>query len=229
MITVAVVDDDRMLLDGMRSWLRDVPGLRVAAVAATVDELLARWDRPTAVVLLDLVLRDDSTPAANIHRLCATGSRVLVISTVPDRARILAALAAGADGYLTKDNDLPTLVAAIEGIALRGAAHSPELAFACAHDDRPDRPRLSPRELQVLLDYASGLTLKSAARRAGITPNTAKDYLDRVKAKYQRAGRPTYTKTDLAHRVREDGLEHEPGHGRGHGRGHGPGPSRGTG
>ncbi|MGK4584717.1 response regulator [Kitasatospora sp. HPMI-4] len=207
MITVAVVDDDRMLLDGLRSWLRDVPGLRLLATAATVDELLTGRDQSAEVVLLDLVLRDGSVPERNIRRLRAAGSRVLVISTVPDRSRILDALAAGADGYLTKDNDLPALVAAVEEIALGGTAHSPELAFACAHDDRPGRPRLSPRELQVLLDYASGMTLKSAARRAGITPNTAKDYLDRVKAKYQQAGRPTYTKIDLARRVREDGLD----------------------
>ncbi|MFJ5775344.1 hypothetical protein [Streptomyces sp. NPDC093094] len=71
----------------------------------------------------------------------------------------------------------------------------------------PSGPRLAPKELGVLLDYASGMTLKSAARRAGITPNTAKDYLNRVKAKYRLAGRPAYTKTDLARRVREDGLD----------------------
>ncbi|MDF3290566.1 response regulator [Streptomyces silvisoli] len=206
-ITVGVVDDDRMLLDGMRSWLRDVPGLRLVASTATVAEFLATTCEAVDVVLLDLVLRDGSVPAQNIRRLRAAGSRVLVISTVPDRSRIVSAVAAGADGYLTKDNDLPTLVAAIEEIAAGGTAHSPEMAFACAHDDDPARPRLSPRELQVLLDYASGMTLKSAARRAGITVNTAKDYLDRVKAKYQQAGRPTYTKTDLARRVREDGLD----------------------
>ncbi|MCX5398673.1 hypothetical protein [Streptomyces sp. NBC_00102] len=67
-------------------------------------------------------------------------------------------------------------------------------------------PRIAPKELQVLLDYVSGMTLKSAARRAGITPNTAKDYLNRVKSKYRLAGRPAYTKIDLAHRVHEDGL-----------------------
>ncbi len=206
-ITVGVVDDDRMLLDGMRSWLRDVPGLRMVAATATVPEFLAGTPEAVDVVLLDLVLRDGSVPERNIRLLREAGSRVLVISTAPDRSRIVAAIAAGADGYLTKDNDLPTLVAAIEEIAAGGTAHSPEMAFACAHDDDPARPRLSPRELQVLLDYASGMTLKSTARRAGITANTAKDYLDRVKAKYQQAGRPTYTKTDLARRVREDGLE----------------------
>lgn len=206
-ITVSVVDDDRMLLDGMRSWLEGVPGIRLSASAATVDELFASWDEPAAVVLLDLLLRDGSTPAANIRRLRSADCRVLVISTVPDRSRIVAAIAEGAEGYLTKDNDLQTLVTAIELVAAGQTAYSPEMAFACAYDDSPTRPRLSPKERQVLLDYASGMTLKSAARRAGITPNTAKDYLERVKIKYRQAGRAAYTKTDLAARVREDGLD----------------------
>ncbi|MCX4825288.1 response regulator transcription factor [Streptomyces sp. NBC_01142] len=206
MITAAVVDDDRMLLDGLRSWLADVPQVRLVSAVATVDELLAGADGVVDVVLLDLVLRDASVPADNIRRLRAAGSRVLMISTVADRSRIVAAMAAGADGYLTKDHDLKTLVSAMEEVAAGGTVHSPELAFAWAHDKSPTRPRLSPKELQVLLDYASGLTLKSTARRAGISPNTAKYYLDRVKDKYQQAGRPAYTKIDLACRVREDGL-----------------------
>ncbi|MFK0133269.1 response regulator [Streptomyces rubiginosohelvolus] len=211
-ITVALVDDDRMLTDGMRAWLGGVPGLRLVATATTPAELLRAPDPelPYAapdVVLLDLRLGDGSDPVDNIRLLLSSGSRVLVISTVPDRARIIESVRAGADGYLTKDNDLPTLVAAIEDVAAGRGAHSPELAFACAHDDSPARPRLSPRERQILLDYASGMTLKSAARRAGITVHTAKDYLDRVKAKYRQAGRPAYTKIDLARLVREDSLD----------------------
>ncbi|MFI5543995.1 DNA-binding response regulator [Streptomyces sp. NPDC051815] len=234
LISVAVVDDDRMLRDGLSAWLDGVPELRLVATAATVTELLGapapaappdpaapaapadpRPPDPVApaarapadVVLLDLLLRDGSDPADNIRRVLRTGSRVLMISTVPDRSRIIEAIRAGADGYLTKDHDLPTLVAAVKDLAAGRGAHSAELAFACAYDDSPARPRLSPREREILLDYASGMTLKSAARRAGITVHTAKDYLDRVKAKYQQAGRPTYTKLDLAQRVREDSLD----------------------
>jgi DNA-binding CsgD family transcriptional regulator len=70
----------------------------------------------------------------------------------------------------------------------------------------PDRPRLSGQELNLLLAYAAGLTLDAAARRTGILPATAEHYLERIKEKYRSAGRPTYTKLDLATRVREDGL-----------------------
>ncbi|MFJ5547175.1 response regulator transcription factor [Streptomyces sp. NPDC093225] len=209
MITVAVVDDDRMLREGLRSWLAGSDRLALLAAVPTVGELLAGGlpgGRLPDVVLLDLVLKDGSEPPDNVRRLRAAGARVLVISTVADRSRIVAAVAAGADGYLTKDHPLEDLVGAVETVAGGGTAHSVELAFAWAHDTAPERPRLAPRELQVLLDYASGLTLKATARRAGVTPHTAKYYLDRVKEKYQLAGRPTYTKIDLARRVQEDGL-----------------------
>ncbi|WP_233221033.1 response regulator [Streptomyces carminius] len=210
-IGVAVVDDDRMLLEGLRSWLAGTPRLSLVATAATVGDLLAARSGPDArppadVVLLDLLLKDGSDPADNIRRLRETGSRVLIISTVADRPRVIAAVRAGADGYLTKDNELETLVEAVETVAAGGTAHSPELAFAWAHDTGPDRPRLSPKELEVLRGYASGLTLKATARRVGVSPHTAKYYLDRVKDKYRRAGRPAYTKTDLASRLREDGI-----------------------
>ncbi|WP_327676962.1 response regulator transcription factor [Streptomyces sp. NBC_00467] len=211
-ITVAVVDDDRMLLDGLRVWLDGVANVRLAAAECTVDGLFAGTQAatlPYEVVLLDLVLGDNSQSSDNIRRLRAADSRVLVISTVADRRRIIDAIAAGADGYLTKSHDLPTLVAAIEQVARGETVHSAELAFAWAHDSAPGRPGLSPKEREVLLGYASGLTLKATARRAGVSPHTAKYYLDRVKEKYQQAGRPTYTKIDLAARVREDGWAAE--------------------
>ncbi|MFF5703562.1 response regulator [Streptomyces sp. NPDC012794] len=205
-IDVAVVDDDRMLLDGLCSWLSGQRKLRLLGTAATVEELLAGPAAAAEVVLLDLVLRDGSVPEANVRRVREAGSRVLVISTVADRARVVAAVAAGADGYLTKDHALDTLVEAVETVAAGGTVHSPELAFAWFSDTGPARPRLAPRERQVLRDYASGLTLKATARRAGISVNTAKYYLDQVKEKYRQAGRPAHTKIELAQRAHEDGF-----------------------
>ena len=78
-IDIAVVDDDRMLLDGLGSWLARQQRLRLVGTAATVGELLARPGAAAEVVLLDLVLRDGSDPEANVRRVRAAGSRVLLI------------------------------------------------------------------------------------------------------------------------------------------------------
>jgi DNA-binding NarL/FixJ family response regulator len=158
------------------------------------------------VVLLDLVLRDGSQAVENVTRLVELGLNVVVISVWPNPSQVAATFSAGARGYLTKDHDLGALASAARAVAAGGTVYSPELAFACLNDPRPERPRLSTREREVLLAYASGMTLTAAARHVGVRPETAKTYLDRVKAKYQALGRPTHTKHELADRMREDGL-----------------------
>ncbi|MEO3928210.1 response regulator [Micromonosporaceae bacterium B7E4] len=209
-LSVSVVDDDRMLLDGMAAWLGSVPDLRLLCTAATVDQLLDTEPGRADVVVLDLLLADGSAPVDNVRRLVATGRPVLVVSVVPHVVHGVDVIRAGASGYLTKDHDLPSLAEAIRTVARGEVAHSPELAFAWSCDERPDRPRLAPQERAVLVAYASGMTLTAVARKVGIQPTTARQYLDRVKAKYCDAGRPTYTKLDLADRVREDGLHRYP-------------------
>ncbi|HEV3359078.1 MAG TPA: response regulator transcription factor [Pseudonocardiaceae bacterium] len=206
MITIAAVDDDRMLLTGLRAWLAPVEGVDLIATAATVPEFLA-LHTTVDVVLLDLNLRDGSSPAANVRALLGRDVAVLVVSTIPDAEHVLATIEAGAAGYVTKDNDLPALVDAIRDVAAGGAAVSPELAFVLSTDRRPERPRLSAQETLVLRTYASGATLQATARRAGIAYGTAREYLERIKRKYTDTGRPTRTKLDLVDRVREDRLE----------------------
>ncbi|SCG73689.1 response regulator [Micromonospora coxensis] len=206
-IRVAAVDDDRMLLDGLANWVAGVPDLRLVGTGATVGELLRQVVVPVDVVLLDLVLRDRSDAAENVRRLTALGCRVLVLSVWAQPDQVVATFAAGAGGYVTKDHDLAALAVAIRQVHAGQPVFSTELAFACLRDTRPVRPQLSPRERAVLLAYASGMTLKQAARHLGIRPETARTYLDRVKAKYHDLGRPTRTKLDLAERVREDQLE----------------------
>lgn len=225
---MGAIDDDRMLLGGLASWLAPIDDVVVAVMAPTVDAYLEQALRMTRspespdtvgtagagaaadVVLLDLNLRDHTYPADNVRRVAASGARVLVVSTIPDPAAVVATIEAGAAGYITKDQDLSVLVDAIRTVASGGEAVTPELAFALSRDDRPNRPTLSPQERAVLTAHASGLTLASAARRAGVAYGTAREYLERVKRKYTEAGRPTATKLDLANRVREDAWDDRP-------------------
>lgn len=211
MIEVSVVDDDRMLLDGMAAWFSSIEDVTLRARVSTVDALLATGVPPAEVVVLDLLLADGSDPVHNVGRLVDAGARVLVVSVVPHGEHGIDVVRAGAAGYLTKDHDMAALADAVRQAATGGTVHSRELAFAWCRSERADRPRLSSQERALLLAYASGLTLAAAARQVGIQPGTAKGYLDRIKEKYARAGRPTYTKLDLAARVREDGLNRLPG------------------
>ncbi|MEU7898608.1 response regulator [Nonomuraea sp. NPDC049152] len=205
-ITVSVVDDDRMLIEGLAAWLAAVPDVRLTGWAATVAELLRTEPSPADVVLLDLLLADRSDPVGNVRTLVRLRRRVLVVSVVTSGDMARQMIDAGAGGYLTKDHDLAALVEKIREVAKEEVAMSPELALGWLADRDGDRPILSPQERAVLLAYASGMTLTAAARSAGVQPGTAKNYLERVKDKYRKAGRPTYTKLELAARVREDGL-----------------------
>lgn len=221
MITVALVDDDRFLREALGAWLCSQPGLDLVCSASDVRSFLDAGATPD-VVLLDLNLRDHSTVSRNVERILAKGTRVIVVSTVPDPEFVIEAIEAGASGYLTKDRDLEALASAIEVVAAGGDAIPPELAFAFSTDRRPTRPKLSDKELQVASLYGSGLPMKSVARHMGIAEGTAHEYLSRVKRKYAEVGREARTKHDLAARLREDRLElrdmgtngtpsHEPG------------------
>lgn len=207
MISVSMIDDDQMLLDGLAAWLGSAGDLRLVAAAQSVDELNTVERERADVVVLDLLLADHSDPVRNVASLVAERRRVLVVSVMPESRYAIEVMRAGALGYLTKDNNLDSLATAVSIVAEGQTAYSPELAFAWSTDRRDGRPRLSPQERAVLVAYASGMTLTAAARQAGVQPATAKKYLDSVKRKYCASGRATYTKLDLANRVREDSLE----------------------
>ena len=203
MIELAAIEDNRLLIDGLRAWARTAPDMRLAAVTATVDSLLRAPSGPYDVVLLNPLLRADPDPAVNVRRLIDAGQRVVLIDGSADLSMVARSLAAGAHGYLTRDHDAAALARMLRAVAAGGTAWSPGPTRAPGAKG-PGRPPLSEREHRVLMAYVSGLTLDSAARSLGISPETARTYLKRVKAKYHQVGRPVYTKLDLAQQVRED-------------------------
>jgi DNA-binding NarL/FixJ family response regulator len=203
-IDIIIVDDDRMLIEGLQAWTRGSVDLRLTGAFPTVDDFLCGMTSRPDVVLLDLMLRDRSDPDINVRRLAMAGHQILIVSAWAEPELVAAAFAAGARGCITKDQDLAVLGAAIQQIAAGETVYSHELASALLRDTRVPRPRLSAREREILMAYASGMTLETAARHIGIKPGTAKTYLDRVKAKYEDIGRPAYTKLELAQRFRED-------------------------
>ena len=206
-ISVAAVDDHPIVLDGVAGWVT-APGsdIRVVGTAATVDVLLAGPGRHADVVLLDLDLDDGTAVERNVAAILAAGPAVLVLSASDKPLAVRAAIRAGALGYAVKSEPTRQIQTAIREVAAGRDWISPRLAYILATDDAPDKPALSHQERRTLQLYATGMPMKSVAKKMTISDETAKQYLGRVRAKYARAGRAAPTKLELYHRAVEDGY-----------------------
>ncbi len=204
-IKVAAVDDHPIVLGGI-SWLEaEQSGIRVVGAETTVDGLLMGPGRHADVVLLDLELGDGTTAERNVAAILAAGPAVLILAASDRPLSVRAAMRAGALGYVLKSEENDAVRAAIRAVAAGGAWVSPRLAYILATDEAPDRPTLSPQETRALRLYATGMPLKSVARRMTIGEETVKQYLGRVREKYARVGRTAATKLELYQRAVEDG------------------------
>jgi DNA-binding NarL/FixJ family response regulator len=205
-IDVAAVDDHPIILDGIARWIAaDESDIRVIATAATVAALLAGPGRDAHVVLLDLELGDGTTAADNVTAILAAGPAVLVLSASERPPAVRAAIRAGARGYAVKNEQADQIRAAIREVAAGRDWISPRLAYILATDDAATRPSLSNQETRALQLYATGMPMKSVARRMAISEETVKQYLGRVREKYALAGRAAPTKVELYYRAVEDG------------------------
>lgn len=207
--TVAIVDDHEAVRLGLRAACRDA-GYDVIADTADVPDLLSalvsRPDGRCDVVVLDLSLGDGSSVTENVRSVLATGSAVLVHSIADRVAAVREALAAGAAGVIPKASPMASVIAAIATVARGEALNNVEWASAIEADRDFAKAQLGRREHDVLHLYASGLPLKLVAAQLGIAHSTAREYLDRIRAKYVEVGRPAPTKVDLLRRAVEDGI-----------------------
>ena len=181
MIRVLIVDDHPLARAGLEHLLGALDDITVVGAAGGGDEAvrLAGEHEPD-VVLMDLEMPDmDGIETTQALRARQPGAVVVVLTSFSDRERILAALDAGAVGYLLKDADPDELARAIRAAA-RGEAPLHPLAARELLDRRaPDR-RLTDRESEILALVAQGLPNKLIARRLGISERTVKGHLTRV-------------------------------------------------
>jgi two-component system nitrate/nitrite response regulator NarL len=197
MITVAAVDDDPLVLQGLPAWLAPADsGFVVIELAQSVEQLLRGRGREA----------DGSGVGDNVAAVHQAGPAVVTISTQDVTNLIVESIEAGALSYVHKSLDPSETRAAVRAAAAGHKFMTPALAFALRSDQRPTRPSLSLQETESLRLYASGLRMTDVARRLGVKPSTAKGYLDRVRAKYDDAGRAARTKLDLRERALEDGI-----------------------
>jgi two-component system, NarL family, uhpT operon response regulator UhpA len=139
-----------------------------------------------------------------IAALAMHGIDVLVIVDQPCSESLKAATVAGAKGYLDKHASPTEFIRAVQLLA-SGQPCSPVSRVHNAPRTLT-QVKLSEQERRALVLYASGLTQDVVARRMGITANTVKHYLDRVRDKYSNAGVRARTKIELHALARAEGL-----------------------
>lgn len=209
MIRVVVADDHPMVRYGITAVLSDVDDIDVVGEAADGQELQAvvATTRPD-VVLTDLAMPVmDGMTAIGRLRVTHPDVAVLVLSMHEDDESVLAALRAGARGYLVKGAERAELVRAIESVAAGDAVYGQSVAnriialLSGAATQAPAFPELTPREREVLDLIAAGLRNRGIAERLGISEKTVRNNVSSVLMKLQVDDR-----TSAAIKAREAGL-----------------------
>lgn len=203
-LRIGVVEDHESVVLGLSTLLADQSDLLLVASAPTVDELLAITS-DLDLAILDLRLRDGSSPTGNVQRLSAAGIGVLVFTGGEDPYLVRLAAAAGVLGVVRKSEPNDVVVQAIRGAAAGDAVITTDWATAVDSDPDLSIVGLSPQQLRVLELYASGETTNRVARLTGLAAPTVTEYLGRIRTKYAEAGRPAPSKTELYKRAVEDG------------------------
>jgi NarL family two-component system response regulator LiaR len=186
-IAVALVDDHRVVTRSLQAYLESFPELRVVHVAATGEEFLARLpDLRVDVVLQDLLLPGGIDGIETIRRALARSPdlRIVALTASMDEARMTGALRAGALGYVRKDAEPETLLAAVRTVA-RGRPYIDPGATRQILSPGATIEELTSRELEVLRELARGRSNRDIAAALNLGQETVKTHVTRVLAKLQ--------------------------------------------
>lgn len=208
-VRVVIADDHPVYLSGLRMLLEVLSAVEVVGEARTGTEALAEIYRLRPhLALMDVNM--PGTSGIEVTRTIATrrpDTAVIMLSMLEDRDTFLAAVRAGAKGYLVKGASSDDISHAIGMVRRGGVVFGSEVsAWALEYLNKPREsskpfPELTDRERAVLELVADGLGNASIARRLGLSVKTVRNYLSRIFAKLQITDR-----TEAAVQARRAGL-----------------------
>lgn len=188
-IAILLVDDHPVVRQGYRRVLESQDGF---AVVAEADSAAAAYSAFKAhvpdVVVMDISMKGASGIEAIRNIRARDGqARILVFSMHGEAPLVKAAFNAGASGYVTKSSEPAALVRAIRSVARGERALSDDVAHALAADNldgvQRTLERLGDREIEILRQFASGLTTEQIAANLHLSVKTVQNYHYLVKAK----------------------------------------------
>ncbi|GAA2736334.1 response regulator transcription factor [Actinocorallia aurantiaca] len=211
-IRVLLVDDDALVRAGLSMMLDGIAGITVVAEAADGQEAVTAADaHAPQVVLMDLRMpRVDGITATRRLRARARPPEVIVLTTFDTDENVLHALRAGASGFLLKDTPPSQIVEAVTRVAAGDPILSPSVTRrlmerTVAQTGSYERARavlaaLTPREHEVTLAIARGLTNATIAAELAMSITTVKAHVSSI-----------LTKLDLDNRTQIALLAHDAG------------------
>lgn len=183
-VRIAIVDDHRVVARSLKAYLESFPDLQIVGIASSGEELLHNvsvW-KPQ-IVLQDLLLPGGTDGIQTTRLLKAQHPSISVIGLTAsmDEARMMGILRAGATGYVRKDAEPETLLAAVRAVARGKTFIDPSVANRLGEsaDD------LTARELDVLRQLALGRSNKDIGDALHISDETVKTHVGRVLSKLQ--------------------------------------------
>ena len=192
-IRVAIIEDNREFRESLYQLIRGTPGYACVGAWSDVEWALQRMERePPDVVLLDIGLPGMSGIEGVAHiRRCFPTTEVIMLTVYDDDDAVLAALCAGASGYLLKDATPVRILEAIREVHEGGAPMTPRIARKVLHLFRQVPPpstadyRLTAREQEVLRALVDGKSYKQIALQMGITVETVRTHIKNIYHKLQ--------------------------------------------
>ncbi len=185
-IRLLLADDHPVVRAGLRAVLDTEPDFAVVAEAATAERAVeVAAGEPVDVVLMDLQFGRGmhGSEATALITARPGAPRVLVLTTYDTDADILAAVEAGASGYLLKDAPPEELAAAVRTAAAGQSALAPAVALRLMDRMRTPAEALTKRELEVLQLVADGLSNQQISKQLFLSQATVKSHLVHVYAK----------------------------------------------
>ena len=181
-VRVLLADDHELVRAGVRKVLESSPGIEVVGEASRGDETLAKLaELEPDVLLLDLNMPGgDGFEVLRAARDTAGGARIVVLSLHVQAEYVSRAVREGADGYLSKDlaaQELPDAIASVmAGKPWYSAAVQEVLAKVVRTGGTRPLEKLTPREREVLVGIARGLTSKEIGAQFNISARTVETH-----------------------------------------------------
>jgi DNA-binding NarL/FixJ family response regulator len=210
---VLIVDDDRLAASGLEAILATTDDLRVVGRCADGDEVEAALVRTRPDIVICDVRMPRMDGVAVVTALSGDGPRFLMATAFDEDGRVLDAIAAGAVGFLLKDEAPQRIVEAVRAVAAGDAAYSPRAArqltqwvqdgraTGLRREAQRKMSQLTDREREFALAVVDGASDAELAQRFFVAETTVKSTLLAIRTKWG-----VRTRTELAVVVARSGA-----------------------